>query len=263
MKKMMSLKQTKGTRSSLSQRMKKCELYVVFSGMDHEVMSLLTYGDPARTPRIYSKTALDPRVCEQLIICKSVESAVKCLGPETYAVVLPLSAMIEYCGEFEVRRWAAPQQYVSSTEVREYVSMKVATRSDGTYRDSNRDRKIYTKQVADNHSRWISSNPEGTLADLLGFLECVRYDFLRYDSDELIVVHFEDLRNGSDYLLDFGDPSEPVDGDELPTFGYRLESVDEDLGHVDELIELVGESFKVADLPSLEQPALSSLELVG
>lgn len=249
----------KQVRRNLSQRMKTGELYVVFGGIDHEVMSLLTYSDPARTPRIYSKTTLDPRVWEQHPICKSIETAKKCLGPETYAVVLPLSAVIEYFGDYEVRRWAAPQRSVSPTEVREYVSKKVATRSDGTTRDRN----IYTKEVADNHSRWISSNLEGTLADLLDFLECVRFDFLRYDTDELIADHFEDLRNGSDYLLDFGDPSEPVDGDELPTFGYRLETVDEDIMTLDELIELVGESFKVADLPSLEQPTPSLLKLVG
>lgn len=253
----------KRVRRNLSQRMKKGELYVVFGGIDHELISVVTYNDPARTPRIYSKTTLDPRVSEQLLICKSVESAIKCLGPETYAVVLPLSALVEYCGEFEVRRWATPQRSVSPTEVREYVSKKVATLSVGKDWDSARVREIYTKQVADSHSRWISSNLEGTLADLLGYLECVRFDFLRYDADELVADHFEDIRNGSDYLLDFGDPSEPVDGDELPTFEYRLETVDEDLMNLDELIELVGESFKVADLPSLEQPTPSLLKLVG
>jgi hypothetical protein len=263
-KKKTSKRQTpKRIHRNLSDRMKKGELYVVFSGLDHEEVSLLSYGDPARTPRIYSKTALDPRVWDQHPICKSIETAKKCLGPETYAVVLPLSAMIDYCGDFEVRRWAAQQRSVSPTEVREYVSKKVATHWEGRDGDFARDREFYTKQVADNHGRWISSNPEGTLADLLGFLECVRYDFLRYDSEELIADHFDDLRNGSDYLLDFGDPSEPVDGDELPTFGYRLENVDEDLGHVDELIELVGESFKVADLPPREQPSPSLLKLVG
>jgi hypothetical protein len=248
----------------LSDRMKKGELYVVFSGIDDDhSLRFIGYNDPAGTPRIYSKTTLDSRVCDQLLIGKSVESAIKCLGTKTYAVVLPLSAMIEFGGDFEVRRWAAPQRSVSPTEVREYVSKRVASLSVEKDRDSARDREFYTKQVADNHSRWISSNPEGTLADLLSFLECVRYDFLRYEDDELIADHFEDLRNGSEYLLDFGDPSIPDDGDELPTFGYRLESVDEDLGHVDELIELVGASFKVADLPSREQPTPSLLKLVG
>jgi hypothetical protein len=248
----------------LSDRMKNGELYVVFSGIDDDnSLRFIGHSDPARTPRIYSKATLDPRICDQLLIGKSVESAIKCLGTKTYAVVLPLSAMIEYCGDFEVRRWAAPQRSVSPTEVREYVSKKVATQSEGTGRDSTKDREFYTKKVIDNHSRWLSSNPDGTLADLLSFLECVRHDFLRYEDDELIAIHFEDLRNGSEYLLDFGDPSIPVDGDNLPTFGYRLESVDEDLGHVDELIELVGESFKVADLPSREQPTPSLLKLVG
>ncbi|MAX38793.1 MAG: hypothetical protein CME33_19725 [Gimesia sp.] len=265
MSKMKTVKRhtSKQVRRNLSDRMKKGELYVVFSGIDDEVMSLLTYDDPARTPRIYSKTALDPRVCEQLIICKSVESAVKCLGPETYAVVLPLSAMIEYYGEFEVRRWAKSQQYVSPTEVRGYVSKKVATLLVGNNWNSARVRGIYIKQVGDNHSRWISNNLTSTLADLLGFLECVRFEFLQYDPDELIVDHFEDLCNGSDYLLDFEDPSESVNGDELSTFEHQLETVEEDIMTLDELIELVGESFKLADLPSLEQPTSSPLILVG
>jgi len=257
-------RQTPKRVRELADRMKKGELYVVFSGIDDDYsLRFIGYGDPAGTPRIYGKDTLDPRVWDQLLICKNVETANKCLGPDTYAVVLPLSAMIEYCGDFEVRRWAAAQESVSPSEVREYVSKRVATRSDGTDRDSAREREFYTMQVAYNHSRWLSSNPEGTLADLRDFLECVRYDFLRYDEDELIADHFEDLRNGSEYLLDFGDPSEPVDGDDLPTFGYRLANVAEDLGHVDELIELVGESFKVADLPPREQPTPSPLKLVG
>jgi|GEM_PF-1600474 len=256
-KKTVKRQTSKQVRRNLSQRMKTGKLYVVFTGIDHEVISVVTYNDPARTPRIYSKTTLDPRVSEQLPICRSIETAKKCLVPEIYAVVLPLSAVIEYCGEYEVRRWASPQRSVSATEVREYVSKKVA--KDGTTRDRN----IYIKEIADNHSRWISNNPEGTLADLLDFLECARFDFLRYDGDELIADHFEDLRNASDYLLDFGDPSEPVYGEELPTFEYRLEIVDEDIMTLDGYIEFVGESFKLADLPSREQSTPSPLELVA
>ena len=262
-KKKTAKRQTPKQIRNLSERMKKGELYVVFSGLDDEGVSLLSYGDPARTPRIYSKTALDPRVWDQHPICKSIETAMRCLGPKTYAVVLPLSAMIEYWGDFEVRRWAAPQRSVSPTEVREYVSKKVATRSEGTGRDSARDREFYTKQVADNHSRWISSNPEGTLADLLGFMECVRFEFLQYDGDELIADHIDDLDNAADYLSDWGDPSEPVCDDELPTFEYRLANIEEDIMTLDELIELVGESFKVADLPSRKQPTPSPLKLAG
>jgi hypothetical protein len=263
-KKKTKKRQTPKQNRNLSDRMKKGELYVVFSGIDDDYsLRFIGYGDPAGTPRIYGKDTLDPRVWEQLLICKSVESAIKCLGPETYAVVLPLSAMIEYCGDFEVRRWATPQRSVSPTEVREYVSKKVATLSVERDRDSARDRVICTRQVADNHRRWISSKPEGTLADLLVFLECVRFEFLQYDADELIADHIDDLRNGSEYLIDFGDPSEPVDGDELPTFEYRLANIEEDIMTLDELIELVGESFKVADLPPQEQPSPSPLKLVG
>ena len=245
--------------------MKQGELYVVFGGIEDSSLRFHCYGDPASTPRIYCKETLDDRISDQLRICKSVETANKRLGPETYAVVLPLSAFIAFCGGYEVKRWAAMQESVSPKEVREYVSKCGDSRLPRSSRDSAADQDFLIKQIVFDHSRWISSNPEGTLTDLLRFLECVRFDFLRYDDDELIADHFEYLRSGgSEYLLDFGDPSKPDDKGELPTIGYRLETLVEDLQHVDDLIELVGESFKVADFPSREDVQTpSSLALVG
>lgn len=251
---------------TLNERMKDGELYVVFSGIDEDFsLRFIGYGDPTGTPRIYSKDTLDPRVSNQLQICKSVETANKRLGPKTFAVMLPLSAMIEYYTDFEVRRWALPQRSVSPSEVREYVLKWVATRSSGSRRDLAADRDFYTKQIVFDHGKWIASHPNGTLGDLLDHLETVRFEMLQYDSDDLIADHIEDLVDAAEYLSCFDDPSEPLDDDgDLPSFAYRLENVDEDILHVDELFELVGESFSVSDLPSLEDLLSSrSLELVG
>lgn len=248
----------------LNERMKQGELYVVFSGLDHEGMALLSYSYPASVPRIYSKDALDPRVWDQHPICKSIETAQKRLSAQTYAVVLPLSKMIDWWGEYEVRRWASPQRSVSPTEVRAYISKCLGEPSAERSEHSDKHRESVTKWIAFNHRSWIAANPEGALADLLEFLDLVRFEILRYDADELIVNHIDDLGIAADYLSDWDDPSVPVDEDELPSFGYRLENLDEDLQHVDELIDLVGDSFKVADLPSWEESLKpSSLKLVG
>jgi len=241
----------------LKERMKSGELYVVFSGLEDFSLRFICYGDG--TPRIYSKETLDDRVWDQLRICKSVETANKCLGPETYAAVLPLSAVFEHFGEYEVKRWAGPQRSVSPKEVREYVSNWLATLSTGISHNAAAAQVILIKGIVFDHSRWISSNPEGTLTDLLEHLESVRSEMMRYDEDELITDHIDDLEIAAEYLGTFED-----DDDERETFGYRLENVDEDLQNVDDLIELVGESFKVAELPSQEDALKpSSLALVG
>ena len=46
----------------------------------------------------------------------------------------------------------------------------------------------------------------------------------------------------------WGDPSEPVCDDELATFGYRLENLEDDLMNVSELIDSLGDEFLVEDL---------------
>lgn len=240
----------------LNERMKKGELYVVFSGLEDFSLRFIGYGDG--TPRIYSKEALDDRVWDQLRICKSVETANRCLGPETYAVVLPLSALITFCGDHEVRRWAGPQRSVNPKDVREYVSKWIASRSTASSRDSADDRKRCMEWVKMQHGCWIAANSNGTLEELREHLESVRSEMLRYDGQELIADYIDELDVAADYLGTF------EDDDDRPTFDYRLENVDEDLEQVDDLIELVGESFKVADLPSREDAMKpSSLALAG
>ena len=247
----------------LKERMKTSELYIVFCGLDGFSIRFIGYGDG--TPRIYSKETLDDRICDQLRICESVETASKCIGPETYAVVLPLSELITFCGEYEVKRWAGPQHSVSPKEVREYVSKWLASRSIKSSHYDAAAQDFLTKQIVFDHGLWIAANPNGTLEDLLEFLESVRTEMLRYDEEELIADHIDDLEIAAEYLDGFGDPNEPLDDDgELPTFGYRFENVDEDLQNVDDLIELVGESSEVAELSSLEDAVKpSSLALAG
>ena len=121
-----------------------------------------------------------------------------------------------------------------------------------------------TEHVVLSHSTWIADHPKGSLGELSEFLESVESEMLNYDGDELIADHIDDLCEAADYLAEWSDPSEPVCDDELPTFEYRLVNVEEDIMTLDELIELVGRSFKVADLPSRETflPA-GALKLAG
>lgn len=95
---------------------------------------------------------------------------------------------------------------------------------------------------------WHEKGYINTLGDLLRRLRVVEYDMNRFDRDALIIDHWEDLRIGLDYVELFGDPNDHYD--ELPlTFEYRLENVDEDIMYVEELIEVLGESFMFYDLP--------------
>ena len=96
------------------------------------------------------------------------------------------------------------------------------------------------------HRKWITNNRSATLADLRQYLEDVAEEFQGYDEDALIADHFGELGDAADYLSEWGDPT--TDGEEPVTFEYRLANVEEDIQHVDDLIELVGESFKVKNL---------------
>jgi hypothetical protein len=115
-------------QSSLSDRLKRGELYIVFGGFDYEggTMSFLSYGDPARSPRIYKRGAVDDRLESTLPVCRLFRTAVRRLKGETYAVLLPLSEMVKIWGPREVKRWAPAQRHVTPKEVREYVDNFVA-----------------------------------------------------------------------------------------------------------------------------------------
>jgi hypothetical protein len=115
-------------RSALSERMKKGELYVVYSGFGDGYMRLLSYGDSKRTPRIYKRKSVDDRLSKSLPVCRSMATAEKVLKREVYAVLLPLSEMVFVWGEREVKSWAKAQRHVSPTEVREYVARYTSDR---------------------------------------------------------------------------------------------------------------------------------------
>ncbi len=107
----------------LSERMKDGELYVIYTGWGEncEYISMLTYGDRERTPRIYKQGAVDGRIPPSTPICNTLETANMKLGPKTLGVALPLSEMIQIFKKKSVSRWAREQRAVSSEEVREYV----------------------------------------------------------------------------------------------------------------------------------------------
>ena len=109
------------------------------------------------------------------------------------------------------------------------------------------------EDVSQRHRKWIKNNRSATLADLHRFLQDVAEEFDGFDQDALIADHFEELSDAADYLSEWADPT--TDGEEPVTFEYRLANVEEDIGHVEDLIELVGDSFKVKSLRSRKKRA--------
>jgi len=103
--------------------------------------------------------------------------------------------------------------------------------------------------TSENFDKWEAGE---TLGKLRRFLEVVQEEMCSFDEDELVIDHWDNLCDAADYLTFWGDPKErDTDEDEL-TFSYRLVNVEEDLMHVEDLIEVLGESFKISDLPMPE-----------
>ena len=100
--------------------------------------------------------------------------------------------------------------------------------------------------MSQRHRKWIKNNRSATLADLRLFLQDVADEFDGYDENALIADHFDDLCFAAEYLSEWADPT--TDGEEPVTFEYRFANVEEDIQHVEDLIELVGASFKVKSL---------------
>jgi hypothetical protein len=112
--------------------------------------------------------------------------------------------------------------------------------------------KLDKDNVGRAHSKWIKENPRATLADLRRFLQEVYDEFLEFGGDEVLAEHIDSLDVAAAYLGEWGDLNrlnEPINDDgELATFDYRLGDLEDDIGIVDELIELVGDSFRVSRL---------------
>ena len=119
--------------------------------------------------------------------------------------------------------------------------MKATTRTEKATEVARSKETVYRA-----HRKWIKNNRSATLADLRQFLSDVADEFDGFEEDALIADHFGELWHGADYLSEWADPT--TDGEESVTFEYRLANVEEDIGHAEELIELVGPTFKVKNL---------------
>lgn len=108
--------------------------------------------------------------------------------------------------------------------------------------ESNQDWLLRT--VAREHRTWIKRNPNATLGDLLTHLNVVEDELLSFDEEEVLVEILDELIAAAEYLSDWTPVNEPIDGD-LPTVGYRLLNIEEDIGCVEELIDEVGEDYSL------------------
>ena len=118
--------------------------------------------------------------------------------------------------------------------------------------------------VSNSHGKWIGNNPKATLGDLLSFLRSVEEEFLNFDDEDILADIGDELGDAADYLNEFDDFNKPIDSDgELPTVGYRAANVEEDIEQVEELIELVGETFKVKKLPTWEETMKKHLLVIS
>jgi hypothetical protein len=93
------------------------------------------------------------------------------------------------------------------------------------------------QRIARNHRAWIEDNPRSTLGDLRDYMLGVQEAMNEYNDDDpvadIVVV-------AGEYCAGFGE-------DDV-TVGYRLANVEEDIQVIEELIEEVGEEYKVRSL---------------
>ncbi len=104
--------------------------------------------------------------------------------------------------------------------------------------------------VSRGFDHWIASHPTATLTDLRQFLQDVDDEFLSYDGSELLADNVDELGVAAEYLREFSE----IEDDQ--TFDYRLGNLEEDIQQVGELIELVGETFKVSRLHRSKKKAV-------
>jgi hypothetical protein len=93
------------------------------------------------------------------------------------------------------------------------------------------------RTVARNHQAWIEDNPRSTLGDLRDYMLGVQDEMIGHDEDDPVAELGGDA---GQYCAGFGE------GD--VTVGYRLGNVEEDIQLIEELIEEVGERYKVRSL---------------
>jgi len=224
--------------------MKKNELYVVITSANRETLeqSWIVYGDGA--PRLYAKHALDRRILDDTPICTTWNSTLGRLWNGKGPVMVPVSMLME--SPATIRRWADSQREVDPQVVIDYVNRVYPPESPDS--DSVRSE---IQDVAFNNRWWVEGHPQGTLSDLLQFLQSVQSECERFDDDNVIAEHEDELSSEAhDYFSSWDDFSEPDDDDPV-TFGYRRANLDEDIDSVDLLYAALGGDVVVATLSAL------------
>jgi hypothetical protein len=91
---------------------------------------------------------------------------------------------------------------------------------------------------------WTQQHPDGILGELRSWLEEVHDQCLDFSgSDDPPIEETEDIPYP---LFDYLNSWEEHDGE---TFSYREANIEEDIGHVEELIEELGEQARLDSLP--------------
>lgn len=236
-------------KTTLKNRMKKSELYVVYVDADLTTMQQrwLAYGDGA--PRIYAKHALDCRILDTTPICTTWHSAYQRLCNGKGPVMVPLSMLT--VTPARIRRWAHSQREVTPEVVTEYANrIGLADAPD------SRAVAFAKHNVTVEIRFWIAAHPHGTLGEMLAWLESVRDQCDYFDDEDVIADHVDELTSEAvDYFSSWGELSEPVDGDEPATFGYRRDYLDEDINSVEELYDSLGGDVVVAELAEMPELA--------
>jgi hypothetical protein len=99
------------------------------------------------------------------------------------------------------------------------------------------------RQVGRDFTKWREFNADATLGDLLEFLEEVQEELLGFNDDDVIEEIRDELGIADEYLSEWDASTDHE------TVLYRLENVEEDKGHVEELIEELSPSFRVSRRP--------------
>lgn len=110
-----------------------------------------------------------------------------------------------------------------------------------------KDLKFAGEQIRYAFDSWNGDAPIETLEDLRDLLVEVQEEMEEFDGEDLISEHLDELYLTRDYESLF---TEPGDDNDPVTFNDRMGYVEEDIEHLEELIEGLGESFKFAHLPT-------------
>lgn len=234
-------------KTTLKNRMKKNELYVVYIDADLTRMQqrLIAYGDG--TPRIYAKHALDARILDSTRICTTWKSAYQLLCDDGGPVMIPLSMLSDTPAQ--IRRWAQCQREVDPQEVIDYINKISPPESADSSAIQHAQRMVTLQQ-----KWWITENPKGLLRELLALLESIRDECDCFDEEDVIADHVDELSSEAvDYFSSWGELSEPVDDDEPATFGYRRDYLDEDIDRVEELCDSLGGDIVLAELAEMSE----------